>query len=373
MIETEISNLLTIRQVADRMNVSRQTVYTWINSGKLKTIRTPGGRQRIPEEQLVVDELEVQGSEESNNYIVRNISRLEPIRTEWTGTKRKDWFARDEDYWYWDHNENEFFLFKAGREGTGENWAEKIASELCYLMGLPHAEYELAIYRNRKGVITPSFVSAGNSLILGNEILQYVVKDYDGELRYKQRKHTLANIYTIFKENEILLPIGWAGIDGINNAGDMFIGYLLLDAWIGNQDRHHENWGLILDIRAEQYHLAPTFDHASSLARELRDEKREERVSTKDKGMKIEKFVQRARSAFYSKQTDNKPLYTIDAFWEAASAAEGAAGVWLELLREIRPLDIERAIDKVPEEEMSDVSKEFTNKMLEINRNRLLE
>jgi hypothetical protein len=29
--------------------------------------------------------------------------------------------------------------------------------------------------------------------------------------------------------------------ENINNAIDTFIGYLLLDAWSGNSDRHHEN------------------------------------------------------------------------------------------------------------------------------------
>lgn len=372
MVETETSNLLTIRQVADRMSVSRQTVYTWINSGKIKTIRTPGGRKRIPEDQLVVSELEAQQSKTSNHYIIWNISRLEPIWTEWTGTKEKNWFAREEDYWYWDCNENKFLLFKAGREGTGENWAEKIDSELCDLMGLPHAEYELAIYRDKKGVITPSFVAEGNTLVLGNELLQYVLKNYDGKMRYKQRKHTLTNVYTIFKDNEIYLPIGWLGFDGIETAGDVFIGYLMLDAWIGNQDRHHENWGLVLDGREKKLHLAPTFDHASSLARNESDKNREDRLLTSDQDRRIENFVQKARSAFYSKQTDNKTLYTIDAFMEAARAGERAASVWLELLRGIRPLDITRVIDKVPKEEMSDISKEFTQKMLEINRKRLL-
>lgn len=42
---------------------------------------------------------------------------------------------------------------------------------------------------------------------------------------------------------------------------------------IGNVDRHHENWGILRKrVDGEWYgRLAPTFDHASSLGRELVD------------------------------------------------------------------------------------------------------
>jgi hypothetical protein len=53
--------------------------------------------------------------------------------------------------------------------------------------------------------------------------------------------------------------------------------YLVLDALIANVDRHHENWGLLrknVDGRWNGF-IAPSFDHASSLGRELLDERRE--------------------------------------------------------------------------------------------------
>ena len=50
------------------------------------------------------------------------------------GTKSK--------FWYRDGNKR--MLFKAEDRGTGEDWAEKIACELCALLGLPHVHYEMA-------------------------------------------------------------------------------------------------------------------------------------------------------------------------------------------------------------------------------------
>ncbi len=47
------------------------------------------------------------------------------------GTKAKFWY-RDET--------GDSVLFKVGRPGTGENWAEKVCCEICKMLNLPHAE-----------------------------------------------------------------------------------------------------------------------------------------------------------------------------------------------------------------------------------------
>jgi len=49
---------------------------------------------------------------------------------EYLGTKSKFWYRNGERQ----------MLFKAEERGTGEDWAEKIACELCALLGLPHVE-----------------------------------------------------------------------------------------------------------------------------------------------------------------------------------------------------------------------------------------
>jgi len=56
----------------------------------------------------------------------RNAQELEPL-----GSKRKFWF-KDEL--------GRRMLFKAEERGTGDDWAEKVASEFCALLGLPHVD-----------------------------------------------------------------------------------------------------------------------------------------------------------------------------------------------------------------------------------------
>lgn len=63
------------------------------------------------------------------------------------GTKYKFWLSSQDD-------EKEDLIFKQGRPGTGEDWAEKIACELAKIINLPRAEYNLAKYKEMYGVIS---------------------------------------------------------------------------------------------------------------------------------------------------------------------------------------------------------------------------
>lgn len=371
MEEAKIAELLTISEAAERMHVSRQTIYTWIQEGKVKPVLTPGGRHRIPEDQLIITKLEPTERIMSNAFPIRDISELDPIRIEQMGTKEKYWFSRTEKHWYWDCEGDEF-LFKVGREGTGDNWAEKVASELCELLGLPHAEYDLATYRKKKGVITPKFVPEGAWLVLGNEILARYIREYEKTKRYKQSQHTLRVVLAVVSNKIVELPIGWSNSVGMNTAADVFIGYLMLDAWIANQDRHHENWGLVVVPENRSIHLVPTFDHASSLGRNENDSSRQERLYTRDIGRSMDKYVQRAKSAFHSMPDTTKPLLTLEAFNEAAMRRRDAARAWLNKLEKISSSDTRSIIDRVTKDEMSDVAKEFTHRIIELNRQRLL-
>jgi len=44
--------LLSVSEVAEKLGVSKQTVWRWIREGKLKVVKLPSGRYRIPSEEL---------------------------------------------------------------------------------------------------------------------------------------------------------------------------------------------------------------------------------------------------------------------------------------------------------------------------------
>ncbi len=119
----------------------------------------------------------------------RNAESLEPL-----GTKPKFWF------------ENRSKLFKAEERGTGEDWAEKIACELCVLMGLPHVHYELAhdVYRDVPGVICPTCAPPPLAMGLGNQMLQVLDPNYPEGSKYKVRQHTVDAVADVLK---LLVPL----------------------------------------------------------------------------------------------------------------------------------------------------------------------
>ena len=374
MVNVERNIFLTVTQAAQKMGVSRQTIYSWINNEQIKTIRTPGGRLRIPEDQLMVieEQPEIIYEVDEERYQIRNISGPAPGLSEQMGTKEKYWFWRASDYWYWD-SDGSRFLFKSGRENTGENWAEKIAAELCDLLGLPHALYELSNYYDLKGVITPSFVSDGARFVPGNELLVRVIRGYQKTKRYRQMQHTLRAVAKILSSERIQLPIGLSVTGDIKCALDVYVGYVMLDAWIANTDRHHENWGVIYDPSDGSISLAPTFDHASSLGRNESDEIKKIRLETRDKGRTVARFIERARSALYLTPWSSRPMLTIDALKAIVQIRPAAALFWQNRLKSVLVSDTVSIIKKIPDEMMTETSKEFTLRLLELNRERILE
>ncbi len=125
------------------------------------------------------------------------------------------------------------------------------------------------------------------------------------------------------------------------------VGYLLLDAWIGNTDRHDENWGWI--VKADQpKRLAPTFDHSSSLGRNESDERRVLRLKAKHPQHSVEGYALRALSGMHG--PDGKKMHTIDAFMRAAELRPAAARVWRERLDALTPSLWETELSRVPED-----------------------
>ncbi len=302
-------------------------------------------------------------------YSIRQIDRQQAEDIEYLGTKRKFWFTM----------EGQRYLFKAEERGTGEDWAEKVVCELAGLLGIPRVEYELAHEFDGKhaiqpGVICPTFVPRPQVLVLGNQLLFIRDEKYPAveSRKYGVREHTVDAVADLVS---VLEPpyTEWMkhAPAGMGTALGVFVGYMMLDAWVANQDRHHQNWGATW--LAPEIRLAPTFDHGASLARNLKDEERKERMTTRDQNRSVEFFAARARSAFYLTQNDDKTLSALEAFQRFAEKDRGAARIWLGKLAGISQVTVDAIVAKIPPQRMSPVTREFTSKLLMINQRRLME
>jgi hypothetical protein len=236
------------------------------------------------------------------------------------------------------------------------------------------AEYDGDNYL-QPGVVCPHCAPSPESLVLGNQLLlardpAYPRQDHR---KYKVRAYTVDAVIHCLQK---LGPPSWNGIAvvpaEIMTALDVFLGYVVLDAWIANQGRHHENWAAIASPEEKGLRLAPTFDHGASLARNLSDGERKERLESRDKGQLVPHFASKARSAFYASPADNRTLGTVEAFERFAQTSPTAANVWLERIKRVTREEIEAIVKDVPPHRMSEVAQRFTLELLMVNQERLL-
>ena len=280
------------------------------------------------------------------------------VKPEWTiedeamGGREKFWYEIPDDQQRW--------LFKYPRAGTGEHWAEKIAAEVADGLGILHAAVDLAVFRGERGSVTRSFARRRRELSHGNELLAWH-RPYDAHKRFGQSDHTAGNILEA-------LEAVFTTRHGARTAKRQFAGYLVLDALIGNTDRHHENWGLLLRWIQSRLHgfLAPTFDHASSLGRELSDQKRRARLANENVG----DYSERGRGGVFWTNSGRYGPSPLELVRRSAAEYPDLFGVPLVRVRERRSR-FEEIVRAVPSDWMSPTAKDFTVALLDYNAREL--
>ena len=272
------------------------------------------------------------------------------------GSKSKFWHTHPEDGNYW--------LFKFPRSNTGEHWAEKVAAEIANQIGIPHANVELAVFQDTKGSSTRSFVSVGQELVHGNQLLSWFVSGYDPDKEYNQSSHTLSNIWSV-------LDRLFTHHKSKKAAKIRLADYIVFDALIGNTDRHHENWGILRQREDDKWRgfVAPTFDHASSLGRELRDGRRETLLSQNRLG----NYVGKGRGAIYWSAEDQHRLSPLDLVQRAFQQYPEILLPALLKLNRLNDESVEQAVRKIPENWISNSARTFAVQLMQYNLRQLRE
>jgi hypothetical protein len=268
--------------------------------------------------------------------------------TEQLGSKPKFWVLLDDKRW----------LFKEARPNTGEDWSEKAAAEIARALGIRAATVELAQYGNKRGCISLNFVdvNAGEALVHGNEILALRVTGYDKEKIFRQSDHTLENIDIAIR--------GLFSTDRAQAILTELAGYMVFDALIGNTDRHHENWGLLARLQSDPRELklsvAPSFDHASSLGRELRDERRHELLTTD----RVRWYVGKGRGGIFrgpNERHGENPLRFVQV---AARAYPVFFRPALDRVAALTTRDVRDIFEALPAARASEAAKSFAQAMI---------
>ena len=294
----------------------------------------------------------------SETYRIHDVSSVEPEWMEQMGSKPKFWFR-------WAQDDQHLWLFKFARRGTGEDWAEKIAAELAAALHIPTATVELAEFHGRRGSISRSFVlrHEGWDLIHGNELLAGCIHGYRREQMFHQSEHTLENIARVLREH-------FTQPHQFRAQLEQFAGYVVLDALIGNTDRHHQNWGILRRTQGDgslEEVLAPSFDHASSLGRNAPPEEQKRRLQEGSVGT----YARRGKGGIYVTTTDRRGANPLELVLRSASIMPDAVMPWPVRLSTLSSDRIERIIDAVPDTLMDSTAKRFAVALVEYTKTHL--
>ncbi len=311
-------------------------------------------------------------AEHMRKFEIRDVSAWPYERDEQLGTKHKHWLREPAAI----GGRRWLFKFRQN-EQTGDDWAERITAACAEALGLPHAIVELATWQQARGVIVLDFTNParGDELRLGNNLLQEIDPAYAAASRSRAAEYSLERVFMTLERPPIVVSEQWALPARVATAADVFVGYLLLDALIANQDRNHQNWGVTQrpsGTTGQQVDLVPSFDHASSLGRSLCDEERTNRLSTRDRGYSIESFAHRAKSKFLLSSGGKQRVTTFAAFDWVRQRLPTAADAWLERLRRVDDSELAAIVHTVPDPIMSEPAKRFAIRLMQLNRITLL-
>lgn len=276
------------------------------------------------------------------------------------GSKPKFWFRYQDEMW----------LFKQARENTGEHWAEKVASEIAELMGLPTHETLIARYEGRMGCAVRSFLKPAQTLIHGNELLAGAIDGYDKAKHRGQADHNFENIVKAL-ESRFTVP------DVRKKVSLRFVGYLMLDALVGNTDRHHENWGVVQEYilrenrETNQFRvamrtgLAPTFDHASSLGRELLDEARLKLLADPNA---LRRYIRKGTGGIFADAEAMKGMAPIELAERVGRTYPKLYEPWFKRIDELPADFAQPLLEGIPDSQMSLAAREFVLAFLSESR-----
>ena len=227
--------------------------------------------------------------------------------------------------------------------------SEYLGSHIFQSIGIPVQETFLGTYDGKNVVVMKNFLEPEDALVAFNGVGESSL-ERDKELY----QYTYEDITAMLTENMKSTNVA----ETIERFWDMFI----VDALIGNFDRHGGNWGFIK--RDNKYRIAPVYDNGSSLYPKLNSDEKIAEVLASQK--EIDKRIYQFPTS-HIKVKNKKSSY-----FEVISSLQFEA--CNEALKRIVPrIDLERInriIDEI--EEISELRKQFYKNMLQQRYEKIL-
>jgi len=221
-------------------------------------------------------------------------------------------------------------------------FSEYIGSHIFNLIGVEAQETILGIYKGEYVVACKDFIYSNNMFVPYNDVSESSIEADKESFQYSYDD--------IIKQLEFNKKI--VNLDAVIST---FFEIYIIDAFLGNFDRHGSNWGFLK--KDNKYFLAPVFDNGSSLFPNLIDDNQIEAILNSEEEMnnRIYQFptsqilLGNKKSSYFSVISSLK-------YDEINKAL-------VKIYPKIDLLKIDNLIDEIPI--ISDVLKKFYKKMLE--------
>ncbi len=142
--------------------------------------------------------------------------------------------------------------------GTRNNTiSEYLGSHIYQMLGFTCHDTFLGIYKGENVVACKDFMTNGYQFVPFNDVGESTIEEDKEEYQY-----TYDDIVELLQANKKLT--------NVEKTVSSFFEMYIVDALIGNFDRHGANWGFLK--KDNQYSLAPVFDNGSCLFPNLNDE-----------------------------------------------------------------------------------------------------
>jgi hypothetical protein len=211
------------------------------------------------------------------------------------------------------HKDGRRFFFKTYSHTPREIWAECLASHIAELMNID--AQEVTIKTTSPGLKTAMQRVYPNALPKNWQPIGTVARNIfpkNIEIIYGSAILGSTNIPLTLEDIENKLRSRYYAPDDLLQD---FANMIVFDFFIGNMDRHHENWGICEDKKYVQQvmfdrkplinlrYFTPLFDHGSSLMFELDDGKAREYLDDENK---LTQYIENAKFGFFLDTNGNK-------------------------------------------------------------------
>lgn len=262
----------------------------------------------------------------------------------YTGAERKKGILID----------GECYIVKYAKESpegmTYSHVSEYIGSHLFAHAGIETQLTMLGTCDKHQVVVMKDFIESGEAFVPFND-----VGDSSLEREKERYRYSYDDIISMLRENTKLTNVD----DTCERFWDMYI----VDAWIGNFDRHGANWGFLK--KDNRYRIAPVYDNGSSLFPKLNTD-------------------EKLRKVLDSEEEMNKRIFQ---FPTSQILLNGKKSSYYEVISSLQYEECNRALVRIYEkvnmewvsgfingiEELSSVRKEFYITMLQERYFRMLE